>query len=160
MQRPSTTTIEQKTSRTSMVRRNMVQSQRDNKASSTTVAQGINSSFSASISNTKGIGSQGNDTATAATSSAAYRISSSTQREEASGTTFGTTATAAHEATSISRNSSSRTKGHTSNSRLLDQRRTVLEESPCTTTDSALHPTTNNGWSRCHKAIATKTNNS
>ena len=38
--------------------------------------------------------------------------------------------------------------------------RTVLEESPCTTTDSALHPTTNNGRPRRHKAIATTTNNS
>ena len=116
-----------------MVRRNMVQGQRsNNKASSTTVAQGASSNFSTSISNTKSTRSQSNDTSTAATSAAAH---SPTSRKEASGTIFGTTA-AADEATNIPSNSSSRTKGHTSNSRLLDQGRTILEESSCTTTDS------------------------
>ena len=157
---PSTTTEEQKTPRTSMVRRNMAQGQRNNKTSSTTVAQGTSSNSSSSISNTKSTRSQGNDKpTTAATSAAAYRISSPISRKEASGTTFGTTA-AANEATNIPRNSSSRTQRHTSNSRLLDQGRAILEESPCTTTDSTWHSTTNNGRSRCHKATATTTNNS
>ena len=125
-------------------RRNMAQGQRSNKTSSTAVAQ--------SISN------QSNGTATAATKTAAYTISSLTPRKETRGTTIGTTT--ANEATSISWNSSSRTKGHTSNSRLLDQGRPILEESSCTTTDWILHPTRKHGWSRCHKATATTTNNS
>ena len=57
VQRPSTTTKEQKTPRTSMVRRNMVQGQRDNKTSSTTVAKGTSSGSSANTSNTESISS-------------------------------------------------------------------------------------------------------
>ena len=89
-----------------------------NKTSSTAAAQSTNSD-----SNTKSVSNQSNGTAAAATRTAAYRISSPTPRTETSGTTSGTTT--AKEATSISRKSSSRTKGHTSNNRLLDQGRAI-----------------------------------